>query len=473
MNTAHFVEMAMKKTLFVVFCLAALAQFTTNATAGEKYTFKSSREAGKIDRVNVLMEVGGELKEVANGKENRIAMSGVDKLTYQEMMLETEAAKPRSVRYYDKAESSVRFKDGGHTPKFADQHRLVGAAVELPATQLFALREPMTRDELEIIDILGNSLLLDNLLPGHAVVVGDTWKLDAKVMAAFLGLNSAAKCNVECKLKEVTEKVARFEFSGNIEGPVNDTKSRIDVQGRFRFDLRTKRIDWLAMLTHENRGMSQAADGFDVNVRYQMTIVAVDESPELSKEKLAGLSLDFTPESSRLRHQSSLGKWELTYDRDWHLNSNAQEIAVLKLIREGTMIGQCNVTMLPLKEADQLVSLEDFQEDVRRALGKSFGEFVEAKQSADSLGRRVLRVVARGTVGGDSADLPIEWVYYHLADKNGRQAAITFSIEQDQVSKFAAADRAMTESLRFVESDNRGPLAKRDLKAQTIIEGKK
>jgi hypothetical protein len=388
------------------------------------------------------------------------------------MMLETEAAKPRSVRYYDKAESSVRFKDGAHTPSFGDRHRLVGVAVDLPSAQLFALREPMSREELEVIDILGNSLLLDHLLPERAVAVGDTWKLAGNVMAAFLGLDSSTKCDVECKLREVTAKVARFELLGNIEGSAGDTKSSIEVKGRYRFNLKTKRIDWFAMLTHEDRGMSQAADGFDVNVRYQMTIASEEESPELSKEKLAGLSLDWTPESSRLRHQSPFGKWEITYDRDWHLNSNAQEIAVLKLIREGAMIGQCNVTMLPRKETDQLVSLEDFQEDVRRALGKSFGEFVEAKQSADPLGRRVLRVVARGTVHGNSADLPIEWVYYHMADETGRQAAITFSIEQDQASKFADADRAMTASLRFVESDNRGPLAKRDVKAQTIIEGK-
>ncbi len=467
-NAVHSVEMAMKKTLFSLLCLALLAHVTASALAGETYSFQSSREAGQIDRVSVQMEVGGELKEVAAGKEKRVPMSGVDKLAYHEMMLETEAAKPRSVRYYDKAESSVRFKDGAHTPAFGDRHRLVGVAVDLPSARLFALREPMSRDELEVIDILGNSLLLDNLLPDRAVGVGDTWKPAGKFMAVFLGLDSAAKCDVECKLREVTATVARFELSGNIEGPVNDTTSSIAVKGRYRFDLKTKRIDWFAMLTHEDRGMSQAADGFDVNVRYQMTIASEEESPELSKEKLAGLSLDWTPESSRLRHQSPFGKWEITYDRDWHLNSNAQEIAVLKLIREGAMIGQCNVTMLPRKETDHLISLEDFQEDVRRALGESFGAFVEANQSADPLGRRVLRVVARGTVHGASTDLPIEWIYYHLADETGRQAAITFTVEQDQAAKFAEADRSMAASLRFAESEGVGPLAKRDRKAQTI-----
>ena len=296
--------MAMKKTLFNLLCLALLAHFANfTALAGEEYALKSSREAGQIDRVNVLMEVGGELKEVAGGQEKHVAMSGVDKLTYHEMMLETEVAKPRSVRYYDKAESSVRFKDGAHTPSFGDRHRLVGVAVDLPSAQLFALREPMSRDELEVIDILGNSLLLDNLLPEQAVAVGDTWKPAGKVMAAFLGLDSATKCDVECTLREVTATVARFELSGNIEGPVGDTRSSIEVKGRYRFDRRTNRIDWFAMLTHENRGMSQAADGFDINVRYQMTIASEEKSPELSKEKLAGLNLDSTPESSRLRHR--------------------------------------------------------------------------------------------------------------------------------------------------------------------------
>ena len=120
-------------------------------------------------------------------------MSGVDNLVYHEMTIKADADRPRSVRYYEKAESAVKFRDGDHAPSLADQRRLVGVAVDLPDVSLFALREPLTRDELEVIDILGNSLLLDGLLPDRPVAMGDTWKPADKVAAALLGLDGATR----------------------------------------------------------------------------------------------------------------------------------------------------------------------------------------------------------------------------------------------------------------------------------------
>ena len=114
-----------------------------------------------------------------------------------------------------------------------------------------------------------------------------------------------------------------------------------------------------------------------------------------------------------------------------------------------------------------MISLEDYQNDVREALGKNFGEFVEAKQSGDAAGYRVLRVVANGVAHDKSTEVPIRWIYYHVADEQGRQVALTFTVEQEHLERFAEADRAIVDSLRFAESGGRGPLAKPEAKAQT------
>ena len=87
------------------------------------------------------------------------------------------------------------------------------------------MRQPLTRDELEVIDILGNTLLLDRLLPEGPVAVGDQWKPAGEAMAALLGLDGATRCDVQCTLKEVTDRVARFELAGSVEGPVSDTSA--------------------------------------------------------------------------------------------------------------------------------------------------------------------------------------------------------------------------------------------------------
>ena len=59
-------------------------------------------------------------------------MSGVDRLTYQEKTLEAGRDRLRSVRYYEKAESAVKFKDDALNSSLSPQRRLVGVAVDPP-----------------------------------------------------------------------------------------------------------------------------------------------------------------------------------------------------------------------------------------------------------------------------------------------------------------------------------------------------
>ena len=128
---------------------------------------------------------------------------------------------------------------------------------------------------------------------------------------------------------------------------------------------------------------------------------------------------------------------------------------MLKLVRQGAVICQCNIASLPQREPDRLVSLEEYQDEVRRALGDNFGQFVAAKQSLDSANHRVLRVVVNGVVHEKSTDLPICWIYYHVADEEGRQVALTFTVEQERLERFSEADRAIVDSLRFVKPEPR------------------
>ena len=72
----------------------------------------------------------------------------------------------------------------------------------------------------------------------------------------------------------------------------------------------------------------------------------------------------------------------------------------------------------------------------------------------------MLRVAVDGVVHGKSADLPICWIYYHVADEKGRQAALTFTVEQKLMEQFAESDRAVIDSLRFVKSADARTAAK-------------
>ena len=121
------------------------------------------------------------------------------------------------------------------------------------------------------------------------------------------------------------------------------------------------------------------------------------------------------------------------------------------------LMAQCNLASLADHDPGKLVSLAEFQEDVRRALDKSFGEFVEASESSNAAQYRIYRVVVHGT----ASDLAMRWIYYLVAEPQGRQVALTFTVEQKLAERFADADKPMVQSLRFAEAKGKEKEKKR------------
>ena len=212
-------------------------------------------------------------------------------------------------------------------------------------------------------------------------------------MAQLLGLDEVGQTDVHSVLKEVTDRVARFEMTGKVAGAIDGVTSEIELKARYRFDLNRNRIDWLGMLIKEKRQGSPVADGVDVAAQVQFTIIPSDKNDSFSEADIKDLAVPAAPEFSRLSHSSKQGGWEIEYDRAWHVFRDQQDSAVLRRIESGELIAQCNLSSLARAKSDKLVSLEDYQEDIKKALGKEFKEFIEARQSVDESKRRVF---ARG-----------------------------------------------------------------------------
>jgi hypothetical protein len=449
----------MKKSsiTYCLFLLLAVAAITPSSMAVETSdspaSFQAQRKPGRTDRVIIHLKVGGETKYTDAGKTRGEKMSVACNLEYFEKTLEMPTAADgvaRSVRDYQNVSAAVKVGDGQFTPALQPQHRLIAVEAGRQSTLLFCPHGNLTRDELDAIEVQANSLLLDGLLPDAPVAVGDQWPHSAELMAAMLGLDEASKSTVESTLKEVTDMVARFEFAGRVDGTIYGASTTIEIMGKYRFDLRTRRIDWLGMLAKEVRGGSFVADGVDVVSRLEMAIVPAREPASLADAALARLTLKATPQLTRLTYESGDGNWQCQHDRRWYLHYDRPKNSVVKLrlVDGGAPVGQCIASSLPQQDPAALVSLDEFQGDVRRALGKDFGEFVEASQASNAANYRIYRVVAHGT----SADVAMRWIYYLVADSQGRRAALTFAVEQELVERFAEADKPMVESLRFVDT---------------------
>jgi hypothetical protein len=265
-------------------------------------------------------------------------------------------------------------------------------------------------------------------------------------LAAF-GLERLAKNTVRSKLEKVDDDSAMITMSGRIEGATGGVTTRTEVKGKYRFNRKTKRIDWFAVLVHEDRDVGHIAPGLDVVARLRMQIVTEPDktAEQLTDEALADLPREPNDDLTRLVYEPEDGAWRFEHDRRWFLTGGDRRIAFLRFVDQGDFIAQCNVAEVDQVKPGKQATLEQFQEDIKAALGKDFGEFVSAGQRANEQDYRVLNVVVRGTTSG----LPIEWHYYLVADKHGRQVTFTFTVEGPLVDRLGDLDKKIVASLRF------------------------
>jgi hypothetical protein len=407
---------------------------------------------GDLFRVKVQFELDGELKLKSDGNQAATSPAQVNaQLIYDEKTVAADASKQhasRAIRSYESAQATIVYRDGAVRPQLREDRRIVAVGAENPQdVVLFSPLGPLDRDELDLINVPANSALIDVVLPGRPVAVGETWKLDTDWLAPILGLDAVDRSAVVCKLDRVEKNLAIIHAQGAVSGAVEGVTSQMTVAAKFSFDTQLKRISWFAMSIKENRAVGHAYPGLEATCRVQMALQKQSTVPALHKDVLADLNLKPDEPARLLEFRSPAGGFALLLDRRWHVMIEREDVSVLRMVDRGELIAQANISALPNLEPGETFSIVDFQQDVKRALADHFGEFVTASESVTDSGLRVMRVVTTGK----TAELSIDWIYYHVTDDQGRRVSCVFTHESELADRFGAVDQSLLSSLRFVD----------------------
>jgi hypothetical protein len=413
-----------------------------------KQIFKSECQPGSVTRVEVALQVGGDLKLVTDGAQKKLPMSVVANLAYDEQLLANDDnARPnRSLRFYDDAMAVIKVDKGGEKPTLDNSRRLIVVEKrEKSAPELYCPTAGLSREELDLIEVPGNSLIINELLPDKPVAPGDSWKLADSTLANLLGLDAVSWTDVTSALGQVTDGMADFATAGSLQGAVGGVSTDIELKAKYRFDVAQKRIVYLALLVKEKRDVGHIGPGLDTVAKLIVKI-----SPSSGSQSLAAaaaeIPLALTPELARLTYTSTGRQFRFLHDRRWFLTTEDSKLAVFRLLDRGELVAQCNVSALPAGKAKP-ATLAEFQRDVQDSLGKNFGQFVNASQYTSEAGYSVLRLVVHGNV----SQLPIEWVYYLVSDAHGHRISLAFTLEESLKRRFEEADRALVNGLRLAD----------------------
>jgi hypothetical protein len=427
----------------------AVVGLSATLLAESPVDISTSVNSDEIQHVRVVVEVRGVLKLNTDGqKVTRLPLRVTGDVRYDERTLQANRDQIRkSVRHYDRARATISVGDSPIQTQVRNDRCLIVTQVAKNQQTLFSPLGPLTREELELLDVQGSTALLDDLAPTRPVKLSDEWEHDDALIAALLGLDAISQSDAMSTLRQVEGDVAIVDMSGTVSGAVDGVSSDIELKAKYNIDLRQRRVTWLAMSIRENRAIGHAAPGFEVTARIRVALSERASAPELSDARLQELPLGLHTGAKLLNLPSSAGAFRLLHARNWQVMVDRHDVTILRMIDHGELIAQCNISSLPDLPRGEQVAMSAFQADIKRALGDNFGQFVEAGQTTNDRGLRVLRAVASGV----ASELPVQWVYHHISNGKGRQTALVFTMDSKVIEAFAEADRAIISSFQFTE----------------------
>lgn len=412
---------------------------------------------GDVVRVAVELEAGGDTlvrpeKDDAGsvGPEERITTKATAKLAYKERRLgrpgsSQDGTQLLAVRYYESADASIQVGERMVASTLSDAHRLVVVEAGASRPFLYSPGGPLTRNELDLVDVIGNTASIDGLLPTKPVADGATWRIDAAAMAAVLALDSIAVCEVECVLEEYNGRFAKVRLAGVVHGTIDGAATQQDVKGIFLVDREVRRITRLNLAIREQRSIGSATPGLEAVAKLQITINPAENAPQLADNKADGFTVPVEERTTDLMCDIPTMGFRIAYDRNWFVTSQQRESITLRRVEGDDLVAQCTLAMLPAKSADNQTSLEQFQRDIKYSLGPSFGQVVSSRQWQNSHGHYCYEVVSRGTTEG----VPVEWHHFLIARDGGHRITATVTMEGSRAASVAGIDRALIERLQL------------------------
>jgi hypothetical protein len=403
--------------------------------------------AGSLTQVRAKLEVGGDLLIPAQAEPTKLPMSVVANFDYIERRIDdgSQPDQRRSLRHYRGAKAAIKIGKQASESSLAKEHALVRVALASSTASLAAARGNFTRDELDLVDVPGNTLLLDLLLDGVELKQGAKWRPKELVLTRLAGIDAIRSSEIENRITSLNGEVGEVIFEGKIIGEVADALTEIELKGKMHFDVRLRRPFALVMLIKEVRKPAAAGPGLDVTARLQLQIEPIDECPQLADSVLADIELAGDGAAAPLEHRPASKTFRLLYDPRWRITRDDADAVAMRLIDRGDLVAQCNVSVLSKVKLTEPITLESFQKEVQQSLGKNFGAFESAAERKHAAGYRMLHAAAHGAV----SDLPIVWHYYLLIDEHGRRAALSFTMEARLLERFGDAERLILDEFRF------------------------
>ena len=428
---------------------SSLSQRTARGKASD-----NSTSIENCTRVKSVLEVKGQVKlknyrSKTAGDQRSAPVEAKSTLEYEEAY--RVAANPQrgssDIAYQVYSEADLENQIEKHATKLSLREtcrELVRMPIPGKMTTL-CLDHPLTAAERDLVEGPLSTMYLEHLMPSRAIQLGDSWVIESDIVMKLLNLDSVSSGELKVTLIEADEATGQLALKGSIRGEVRNVETAISVEGKAKIDREAGIVNWVAMSLEEDREVSESEPGFAIQARLRIL-----------REKISGLSSGQTLGAMAARSKdnsaidlvqfdSKLGAYRFVADRYWTTYNDSGVDATLRWVQKNRVVAQCTITNLTDMEPGRQLSIEGYQNDIQKSLGKRFGQFLEADERISQTGLRMMRIVTIGQVEG----VPVQWIHLLLSNDSGRHLSLAYSMNATSVETFGTNDLQMAGSLEF------------------------
>jgi hypothetical protein len=353
-------------------------------------------------------------------------------------------------RFYYEANSSGQVGKKDHGVTLRPQSQSVRVSRDGGQWVVYSQDAYLGAQEIDLLKVPANSLALDAILPKVAVRAGDKYSPDREVLAKLLCLAAVDQTTVAGEVKSIDDSQAKIHLSGKVDGSINGVPTTIDLVAKLVFDREQAMCTWLAMAIRENREIGKSEPGFDIAGTLRLVRKPIETPARLPAT--APRDFEATIPADRLFTElsSSAVGYAVLMDRRWKIMTDAAGVSMMRMIEDDRGVAQVNFRPLGKLAAGAQLTLEAFVAESKRSMGDRFGEVLQSEEDVNAAGLRVLRVSVQGAV----QDVPIQWVFLHFSDDQGRRLLATVTVANEHLDTYAGSDTQLGGSLRFLPLDD-------------------
>jgi hypothetical protein len=384
-------------------------------------------------------------------RERRLPPAGRDALAY------------RSVREFAIAQMQVTIEGQQTRIELPAASSMVATSGRLDGLESYSLRTLLTRDQVDLLSLPADPLALAAALPVTKVEAGSEWFVPNWAAQLVAGIEAVETANMTGKVIALDGTTAKLQLTGLVQGMQEGAKTTVNVQGDLTYDVAAAHIKTARVTYRIQAGIGAVSPGIDAEVTATLERSVSPDAGRIADAVVAAIPLEAPPQMQQLVFDAPPWNARLRHGRNWYVFHAVLDapprVAILRLVEHGSLVCQCNLSPIPDAAPGQHTPVEQFEQDIQTALGKAFRSIQSRQVTPLSEGGALVQVVALGEVEMQGKDkegqptslaIPMEWRYYLVADRSGRQMSFVFAVEQALSPQLGSRDRELIGSLELL-----------------------